>query len=517
MNSMSLSAALAAIPILIILILMLGFRWPAARAGLVGLIVALILAWSTFGYGRETYADVGPVAASGGALVEAVVTAATILWIIIPALALYHLQIRTGALEVLRMWICRLSNDPRIVVIMVAWFFTLFIEGAAAFGSTIALAAPFLVSFGFRPVEAITIVLIGHAVGASFGALGTPVIPQVEATNFSGVTLSGAISLYHSLFGWLMLGMAMLLATRAMKGRVANSKAIWGWTLLAAIVFIIPFFLISRFIGPELPNMVGAAIGSVTFILVFRLAHPPPSREDSIACSATSADIKLNLLQASASYLILIVLVLSTRLISTVQQALSGVVWEWSLFGIFGGSFQPLYQPGTLLFIALFLGALAQRAKWVEVQATLVQTFKQVAPVTLALVAMLGLSRVMVYAGMIDSLAVAAAALAGNSWPLIAPFVGVLGTFITGSATASNILFTDFQQVTAQSLGLPDLTIVGVQCFGAGVGNTIAPHNIIAGGATVGLSGQEGAVLRRTLPACLIYTVLGGLTALWLL
>ena len=189
------------------------------------------------------------MAASGGALVEAVVTAATILWIIIPALALYHLQMRTGALEVLRMWICRLSNDPRIVVIMVAWFFTLFIEGAAAFGSTIALAAPFLVSFGFRPVEAITIVLIGHAVGASFGALGTPVIPQVEATNFSGVTLSGAISSYHSLFGWLMLGMAMLLATRAMKGRVANSKAIWGWTLLAAIVFIIPFFLISRFIA----------------------------------------------------------------------------------------------------------------------------------------------------------------------------------------------------------------------------------------------------------------------------
>jgi lactate permease len=511
---MFMSAALAAIPILIILILMLGFRWPAARAGLVGLIVSLTLAWIVFGYGRETYADIGPVAATGGALAEAVFTAATILWIIIPALALYQLQIRTGALEVLRMWVCRLSNDPRIIVIMVAWFFTLFIEGAAAFGSTIALAAPFLVSFGYRPVEAITIVLIGHAVGASFGALGTPVIPQVEATSFSAVTLSGAISLYHSLFGWLMLGTAMFLATRAMKERVENSRAIWGWTLLAAVGFIIPFYLISRFIGPELPNMVGAAIGGAIFILAFRLVHRPPSREDSTACSATSGDIKLNLWQASASYLILVVLVLVTRLIPPLQQALSGVVWEWSLFGIFGGTFQPLYQPGTLLFIALFLGAIAQRARWVDLQAALVQTFKQVVPVTLALVAMLGLSRVMVYAGMIDSLAVAAAALAGSSWPVIAPFVGVLGTFITGSATASNILFTDFQQATAQSLGLSELTIVSVQGFGAGVGNAVAPHNIIAGGATVGLSGQEGAVLRRTLPAALIYTALGGLTAL---
>ena len=120
------------------------------------------------------------------------------------------------------------SDDPRILVILVAWFFTLFLEGAAAFGSTIALAAPFLVSSGYRPIEAITIVLIGHAVGTSFGALGTPVIPMVDTTGLSGVALSGAIGLYHSVLGWLLLGMVMTLAARALPGDAGKSGSGWG-------------------------------------------------------------------------------------------------------------------------------------------------------------------------------------------------------------------------------------------------------------------------------------------------
>jgi lactate permease len=129
---------------------------------------------------------------------------------------------------------------------------------------------------------------------------------------------------------------------------------------------------------------------------------------------------------------------------------------------------------------------------------------------------MLGLAKIMDHAGMVDHLAVAAAASAGAAWPLISPFVGMLGSFITGSSTSSNILFTELQEATAEALGLPLLPILGAQGFGAGVGNMIALHNIIAGGATVGLSGKEGQVLRRTLPVCLVYTLLGGLLALML-
>jgi lactate permease len=116
----------------------------------------------------------------------------------------------------------------------------------------------------------------------------------------------------------------------------------------------------------------------------------------------------------------------------------------------------------------------------------------------------------MVHSGMIAALAQAAAALAGNGWPVFAAATGALGTFVTGSATASNILLTDFQLATAAALSLPVLPLLAAQGFGAAIGNIICPHNIVAGGATVGLAGREGEVLRRTLPAAALVVALGG-------
>jgi lactate permease len=210
----------------------------------------------------------------------------------------------------------------------------------------------------------------------------------------------------------------------------------------------------------------------------------------------------------------LVGLVLLTRLVAPLQQLLTGVVWEWSWLGLFRGNFQPLYHPGTMLFAAFLLGAWWQRVPGSDLKAAMGEAGRKLGLVTVALLAMLGLSRLMVHAGMITALATAVAKIAGGTWPFWAPFVGILGTFVTGSATASTILFIDLQQATAQHLGLPVLTMAGAQGFGAAVGNIICPHNIIAGGATVGLSGQEGAILQRTVGACVTYAILGGFVTL---
>lgn len=183
----------------------------------------------------------------------------------------------------------------------------------------------------------------------------------------------------------------------------------------------------------------------------------------------------------------------------------------WSAFGPFGGSIQPLYHPGTLLFLAFLVGGRFQGAARTELLAALGRAGRRLVPVTMALAAMLILSRLMLHAGMIESLADVAAHRLGAVWPLVAPSVGALGTFVTGSATASNILFTSFQETTAQRLDLPVLAMLAAQGFGAAVGNIICPHNIVAGAAAVGMTGREGAVLRRTLPACLVYVAAGGL------
>jgi lactate permease len=208
--------------------------------------------------------------------------------------------------------------------------------------------------------------------------------------------------------------------------------------------------------------------------------------------------------------------VLLTRLVPPVADPLDDVVLGWSLDGPFTGSFSPLTHPGTLLVLSFLLGALVQRVSLPKLGGALTTTLKQLVPVTIALLAMLLLARTMVRSGMTEVLAEAAAGSTASAWPVLAPLVGVLGTFVTGSGTASNVLFTDLQVATAEQLGYDTLPLLGAQNFGASVGNPIAPHNIVAGGATVGLTGSEADVMRRTIGITLVYAVLGGLLALLL-
>ncbi len=209
-------------------------------------------------------------------------------------------------------------------------------------------------------------------------------------------------------------------------------------------------------------------------------------------------------------------LVLATRLVPAIADPLGGVEVAWALEGGFTGGFRPLTHPGTLLVVAFVLGALLQRSGWQRVRGVLETTLRQLVPVTVALLAMLVLARLMVRSGMTEALAEAAAGSTAAAWPLLAPLVGVLGTFVTGSGTASNVLFTDLQVATAGALGYDRLPLLGAQNFGASAGNAIAPHNIVAGGATVGLTGSEADVMRRTLGITLVYALLGGALALLL-
>jgi lactate permease len=511
--SLLLEALLASTPIAIVLVLMVILGRSAATAGLVALAASVLLAVSVF---DPSTAEVPQVSAAlAGAGLEAMFTAATILWIIFGALCLYHLQQRTGALDQLREAIGAISQDPRIVAILIAWFFAIFAEGAAGFGTAVALAAPFLVGFGFEPVEAVVISLIGHSVGVSFGAVGTPVVAQAQLVPYEGLELGWAAAGFHVVLGWVMLvALLRLVARPDEQGLLTRGWRTWAWAGWAAAAYLVPMYLIARFVGPELPSLAGAIAGSILFIggYVFVSRRGEASQEAAEPDDSAGAR---EVLVAASPYLVVIALVLLTRLVAPVQQALVGVEWSWSLWERFDGRFQPLFHPGTLLMAGFLGGALLQRASFGDVRASMGDALRKLGPVTLALGAMLALSRVMVHAGMIDTLAAAAAAIAGGAWPFFSPWVGVLGTFVTGSATASNILFSEFQLATTTRLEMPVVTLLGAQNFGAAVGNIICPHNIVAGGATVGIVGRESEILRRTLGACLVYATLGGLLGLW--
>ncbi len=506
-------ASLAAFPLLLIFVLMVAFRWPAWKAGVSGFVAALALAWVWFGFELPGGAPVDRPTATAGSLIEAAFTTATILWILVGALSIHALQERRGATNRLRDAIQAITPEPRLAGILIAWFFALFLEGAAGFGTPVALTAPLLLAFGFRPVDAVAIALLGHAAAVSFGAVGTPVLTQADITAVSARDIAAATSLYHGAIGFVLLGSAIVVMDRGLGGRGVATASTWWWALYAVACFMVPSVAIAQLLGPELPSLGGALIGAMLFVpalLAWQSRRPKESAStDSSARSPHGTELAL----AAAPYLLLVALVVITRVGVPIRGPLQDLEWTWQLFDGFGGSFQPLYHPGTLLAAAFLAGALIQRAPLGEVGDAIFTASKRLIPVSIALLAMLALSRIMVHSGMTAALALAAAEHLGALWPLLAPSVGVLGTFTTGSATASNVLFSDFQLETAERLELSTVPMLGAQSAGAAVGNVIAPHNIIAGAATVDLKDGEGDVLKRTVLPCIVYAAGLGLIA----
>lgn len=486
---------LAVVPLLLFVTLLVAARTTAATAGIWSAGACLFIAVTGFAYPADPVSVLGP-------LFEAGFTAASILWIVLPALAIHEYQTRTGGTAKVATWLSSVSAKPQLTALSIAWFFALLLEGAAGFGTPVALAAPLLVAMGFPAQRALVMALVGHAAGVSFGAVGTPILPLLEAAPLDPRALSIAILVPHAALGWL-LALAVFRMARPEVG--SGSRAAWYWVPLAAALFFMPAALIAWFLGPELPTLGGALVGLVSFVWLAQRKH------------RTGADKRISartLVAAALPYLLVLLLVMVTRTIPPITDLFRGIELSWH-WAIFEASVTPFYHPGTMLMAALFITAALsaqdrRRALW----PSLTGAFARLPSVTLALVSVLLLARLMFHSSMIEVLSVSIAQAAGRYWPAVAPLVGAFGSFVTGSATASNILFADLHVAVSVAEGLSPLASLAGQGFGAAIGNIVAPHNIIAGAATVGLVGREAAVLRLTLPICLIYAMLGGAVVL---
>ncbi|RUO32087.1 L-lactate permease [Aliidiomarina sedimenti] len=486
---------LLALPLLSILLTMAWLRWRAATSALLAIAIALSVAWWRYPQNSSgLFLSLLP-----GSAAEAGLMSLTILWIIFAALAIHMLQQRSGSLASIQQQLARLHPDPKVSALFISWFFSLFMEGAAGFGTSAALTAPFLVSAGFGRVQAVILALFGHAVGVMFGAVGTPVLAQATITGFAPTALAQA-SILFALPGILILPLAM---TRTLSMRNP------GPALLTGVSFFAPFAALAWWTGPELPTLVGALAGALIFTLITRIWPTAFSSGNSVPLG-----IQMKW-RPYAPYLVLICLVLITRLQPDLREALQSWIWQWR-WGEFEASMQPAYHPGTLLFISFIMTAVIQQQQLRNVMHAIRQAALRLLPVAIALLLMLFLSRLMVHTGLIIDLGYALASASGVSWVVWAALVGLIGTFITGSATASNVLFSEFQMAAADQAAVARLPMLGAQNYGAALGNMVCPHNIIAAGATVQLKGMEGQVLRATLPVALLLVACGGVIALLL-
>lgn len=503
---------LALSPVLAILVLMLALNWGGSRAGAVGWFVAVAVAALRFGAGPQLIAY---------AQVKSILLSLDVLYIIWAALLLFHVADEAGAVQIIGARLPGLTADRMMQALLLSWIFVSFLQGMGGFGVPVAVVAPLLVGLGFGPVQAVIMASIGHGWAVTFGSLATSFIALMAATGLPGEALapeaaillgvaclvSGAIVAYlGSGLRGLLRGLPALLILTAVMGVVQYLVATNGlWTL-----------------GATMASLAGLVAGvGLARLPLYRRAHEGENnnRHDdgqSIPSSPQSDGDKARSLMISLSaYAVLIVLAFSINLIPALDDFFNRVIlalefpelstaYGWLTPAEAGRKLSLFGHPGAILFYSSTIAFLIYwRAGYYQPGATqriARKVVKGAVTSSLGIAAMVGMAVIMSHAGMTNLLARGLSEGVGKTlYPAVAPFIGALGAFMTGSNTNSNVVFAALQQQTAQLLGLSVTLILAGQTAGAGLGSVFAPAKVIVGCTTVGLSGDEGKVIGRML------------------
>ncbi len=483
---------LALSPILIILALMVGLRWSAARAGAVGYLSAIFIAGTFFGAGSEVLA-----VAHGKALLLTL----DVLYIIWTAFLLYRIADEAGAIKTIGQALPQLTADRGMQALIIGWVFASFLQGVGGFGVPVAVIAPLMVGLGFAPLSAVVIPSIGHSWAMTFGSLGSSFNAMMAATDLSWEVLSGPTAI---LLGAAGVGAGFLVAHAA--GSWATVRRLFFPIVIFGIVMSTAQYLAAT---TGLWN-IGAFLGGLAGLLI---AYPLARRFRGEQTDHNKIDSR-QLLTAISGYVVLIVITLSVQLIPSVRTILGKVVFSLDFPEVstslgattpesMGRSIPVFRHAGALLFYTSILSyGIYQRTKCYTPGALkrIIQgTISRVISSSVGIAAMVAMAVVMEHAGMTETLARGLADGAGQFFPVVAPWIGALGAFMTGSNTNSNVVFAALQMRTAELLGYSAAVILAAQTSGGALGSVIAPTKIVVGASTGGMAGKEGEVMRRML------------------
>lgn len=533
MNSILLTL-FALLPILLVLTLMTLFRWKAIRVMPLTWMVTIAIAFFIWKM---------PILWITAATIKGFFIAIEIILIIFGAILLLKLLEISGVIYMIDKMLGKISSDRRVQAILIAFLFGSFIEGAAGFGTPAALAAPLLVSLGFPALAAVIVALVSNSVPVTFGAVGTPIligIKSVAEVNLMEVTFYAA--LIHFIIGTFIPLTLVCILTKLFgkKKSIKEGLKIWPYAVFSGLCFTIPYFIIAALLGPELPSLLGGLIGFSLLIyttkkgfLVPKEKWDFPERKQWPQYWETKhislhAKKSLTFLRALIPYLIVILLLLVTRM-NFLNLGTLAKRFIFNLPSIYNAeinySFSPLYSPGFLFLIACIISVFILKVNSREIKDVLFVSLKKISSPLITLIFTVAFVQILILSSnnlinlpsMPILLAKAATHLTGSIYPLFAPLIGLIGAFIAGSNTVSNLFFGAFQYSTAISLMAPPAIILALQSVGGAVGNMIAIHNVIAASATVGLHDQEGKIILINLIPSVIYALLAGLIGLFLI
>ncbi|WP_405932122.1 L-lactate permease [Streptomyces sp. NBC_00827] len=502
-GSLGLSALVATLPLVIVLILLGGVRMKAHRAGLIGLLAAALVAWLAYGM------PVGQTLSS--AAQGAVFGLFPILWIVVNALWVYRMTVHTRHFDILRRSFGRLSDDPRIQALVVAFCFGALLEALAGFGAPVAICSVMLVALGFDPVRAAVVALVANTAPVAFGAMGTPVVTLAQVT---GLPLDSVASVVGRQTPLLALVVPLVLVF-LVDGR-RGLRETWVPALVCGIAFAAAQFAASNYVSPQLAD-IGAALAGAGALVAVPHARRPAAEPVRVAVltgvrseDLDEEDPRPEVVRAYSPYA-LIVVIFSIAQIPAVKDWLAQAtrVFDWPFLNVVNPDGEPVggnvftlplvSTGGTLVLLAglctaVVLGVHARVAvrEWAA-------TVHELRFAILTVTSVLALAYVMNLSGQAATIGHFVAA-AGAGLAFLSPVLGWFGVAVSGSDTSANALFGALQVSAARESGLsPELLAAGNSSGGV-LGKMISPQNLTIACAAVGLAGREGDVLRKVLP-----------------
>ena len=538
---------LALAPILTAFLLLVVANRPATQAMPVAYLVTAIIA---IGIWKVPFIQ---IAAS---TVEGLIVTLEILYIVFGAILLLNTLQESGAISKIRQGLLGISRDRRIQVIVIAWLFGSFLEGASGFGSTPVIIVPLLVSIGFPAMAAVIAAMLIQTTATAFGAVGTPIIigldsglegssaveqeiarlglnfaDYLDAVTVKTALIQGAIGIFIPLL--LIMVMTAYFGDRR-SGKDALPAA--GFALFAGLAFVIPYVLTAVLIGPEFPSLVGALVGLAIVVPAAKRgflkpkqtwdfptrAEWPPAWLGTSSSEISPSPVLMTGFQAWIPYVLVgVFLALSRLRFLPLRRWLQSAQIDFP--NILGTnvsiSTQPLFLPGTIFIIVAICAYFLHQMQAQQMKRAIAGAAGKLLSTALAIGASVPMAKIFINSdvnasGLVSmplTLADGASSLLGQVWPFFAPVVGMVGTFVSGSATVSNMMFSLFQFGVAEQIGASASVILALQCVGATAGNIIAIANIVPAVATVGLLGREGLLLRQLLLPMMIYLLFAGI------
>lgn len=519
LGSLALSALMAAIPIIVIFYLLAIRRAPGQVAGITAMISAVLVAILVYKMPVSTALTATGMGALYGIF--------PIFWIVVTAIFIYNMTVESGQFDIIRNSIATITDDRRLQALLIAFAFGAFLEGAAGFGTPVAISAGMLVGLGFNPLYAAGLCLIANTAPVAFGGIGIPIITAGAVTGLDTMKISAMVGRQLPFLSVIIPLWLIVL----MSGWKATMEVLPA-CLVAGVSFAVVQWFSSNYIGPELPDILSSLAAIVTLTIFLKSWKPAtiwrfPGEKAAVSSANMPKYTSGQIIKAWSPFIILTVMVILWGLkpvkalldiptISIYVPGLNKVVTQiapivkkpTAMAAVY--KFNWLSAAGTALFIASIISAFVLGIGASQFFKIFVNTFKTLKKPLITIPAVLGLAYIMNYSGMSSTLGLFLAGT-GSLFPFFSSFLGWLGVFLTGSDTSANALFGNLQSITAQQVGVDPILTVAANSSGGVTGKMISPQSIAVATAATGLVGKEGELFSFTVKHSLILAVIVGI------